>query len=567
MKNFFEKMKIKKRLITSYVMIIGVFGIVSVFIMGALIFMVADYNHVIDHYAFPQGDIGRAMNASAEVRSATRGMVGYDTEEMIAQMTSQHATAVDEFEHYLEELRASCESKEEKEMLAAIDTAWKNYCEAETEIIALGATTDKEASDKAQHMMSEKLEPVYHELDVALLALMDYNVEKGHKEQTRLQILEIVLIVGMVITVVLVLGFATNITAIIAKSIETPLKALEKRLTEFAGGDLSSPFPTVRSKDELADMVKTASDMAERLTLVINDAGSLLTQMAGGNYNIRITNEEYYQGEFHNLIVEIKNMNRQMNETLKNVDEAAKQVAEGSSNMAEAAQNLAEGATEQAATVQEMQATINDLNNGIQTTAEQLGKAYQEARKYAQSAEESRSDMEELMGAMRRISDSSEKIGAIISEIEDIASQTNLLSLNASIEAARAGEAGRGFAVVADQIRNLAEQSAQSAVDSRNLIEASIREVEEGNRVAMKSADSLRDVVSGVHSIADSAKKISEISNDQANAMDQADMGINRIAEVVQSNSATAEELSATSEELTAQAVTLSEMIDKFELQ
>ena len=158
------------------------------------------------------------------------------------------------------------------------------------------------------------------------------------------------------------------------------------------------------------------------------------------------------------------------------------------------------------------------------------------------------------------------KIGEATKLIANIASQTNLLSLNASIEAARAGEAGRGFAVVADQIRTLAEQSAQSAVDSRTLIEASLNEVSNGNKGANEASASLQNVVVGVHAIADSAKEMKEISASQAMAMEQADVGINKIAEVVETNSATAQEAFATSEELTAQAVTMSNLVSRFEL-
>ena len=252
--------------------------------------------------------------------------------------------------------------------------------------------------------------------------------------------------------------------------------------------------------------------------------------------------------------------------TVRGVDDASGQVLTGSTNLAEAAQSLAEGATDQAASVEEMQATINELTSGIKTTAEELGTAYDEAYKYAEIAEGSRGDMEVLVQAMSRINETSEKIGAIITQIEDIASQTNLLSLNASIEAARAGEAGKGFAVVADQIRNLAEQSAKSAVDSKALIEAAIHEVGDGNMYAEKASTSLREVVDGIQAIADSAKKIKEISIEQADSMEQVEATAERIAEVVQNNSAAAQETSATSEELTAQATTLSGMVSVFKL-
>ena len=175
--------------------------------------------------------------------------------------------------------------------------------------------------------------------------------------------------------------------------------------------------------------------------------------------------------------------------------------------------------------------------------------------------------MNTMMSAMQRINDASTRIGDIISEIESIAAQTNLLSLNASIEAARAGESGRGFAVVADQIRELADQSAQAAVDTRELIEGSIREVTEGNRAAERASNAIESVVDGIKQIADFSKNLKVMVEDQTEAMRQAELGINQISEVVQSNAATAEEASATSEELSAQANILDELVGQFVLE
>ena len=171
-----------------------------------------------------------------------------------------------------------------------------------------------------------------------------------------------------------------------------------------------------------------------------------------------------------------------------------------------------------------------------------------------------------MMAAMDRINATSSQIQNIIGEIEDIAEQTNLLSLNAAIEAARAGEAGRGFAVVADQIGNLAAQSAKSAVDTRALIEGSMQEVEEGNKVALMAEKALKEVVEGVKNIAEASKKLSERSQEQADAMEQVGVGITKISEVVQSNSATAQETSATSQQLAAQSFTMSDLVGRFKV-
>ena len=540
-----NNMNIKGRLNYVFRLIIIAFSVVAVVISAMMIYMSMDYRRVLKRYAFPQGDIATAMSEAAEIRGASRGVVGYDSVSLISSMKKQHDEHVEAFEAKLEQIRPIMSSKAGKECMDKIDKAWAEYKEIDEKVIKLGATTDSNQSLKAQSMMLNETAPKYEALDNALNELMDTNVAKGDAEKLKLEIFLIIAIVAAIGIIAAVVVVASKAAHAIAKSIEEPLDGMMARFETFAQGDLDSPFPEVETKDEISDLIDSAHAMAERLHNIISDAGKLMGEMADGNFAIATEHEDQYTGAFNALLLGIRNMNRQMNSTLKGVEDASKQVAEGSANLSDAAQSLAEGATDQAATVEEMQATINDLNEGIQKTAEQL---------------------EALMGAMARISEASEKIGNIISEIESIASQTNLLSLNASIEAARAGDAGRGFAVVADQIRTLAEQSAKSAVDSRNLIEASIYEVGEGNKIATKASDSLKEVVDGVQSIAESAKKMRDVSTSQAAGMEQADVAIARIAEVVQANSATSQETSATSEELTAQATTLSEMVAQFKL-
>lgn len=202
----------------------------------------------------------------------------------------------------------------------------------------------------------------------------------------------------------------------------------------------------------------------------------------------------------------------------------------------------------------------------MKKSAESADESYVRAQQYAGEADNSQAEMNTMMAAMERINTASMKIGSIISEIESIASQTNLLSLNASIEAARAGELGRGFAVVAAEIRELADQSAKAAVDTRELIEGSIREVAEGNHAAERASNAIGSVMTGIQQIADFSKNLKIMVEDQAEAMRQAEIGINQISEVVQSNAATAQQASATSQELSAQATILDELVGQFSL-
>ena len=352
----------------------------------------------------------------------------------------------------------------------------------------------------------------------------------------------------------------------ISKGIADPLGALSKRLKTFAMGNLSDPFPKTDTEDEVADMAEETVNMANTLSLIIKDAGNFLEEMATGNFGTETKIPQQYVGEFSNIRDSMIAMNHKMNETLKRIEEASVQVSAGASNMAQASQNLAEGAMDQAGSVEELHATITDITNGVEKAAETAESSYVEAKRYAVEADKGREEMEVMVKAMERINETSQKIGNIISEIEDIASQTNLLSLNAAIEAARAGEAGKGFSVVAEQIGSLAEQSTKSAVNTRKLIESTIEEMEEGNQAATNAANSLQKMVDGIEKIAESSKNLSDIAKDQAQAMVQAEIGVNHISEVVQANSATAQETSATSEELSAQASMVSDLVGMFQL-
>lgn len=561
-----NKMYIGKRLKHSFRMVIALFGVLLALVAVAMTYMVNDYKRVLNNFAYPQGDIALLMNESAEVRAATRGIIGYDADEYIAEMQTQHEAAVAEFERRLEIVRPTMITPEGYAAMDAIDKAWSAFKEADAEVAEFGASTDIEISKQAQQINFDKVAPLYAALDDALVDLMNINIEKGDNEEAFLGWMTLVVLIAIVAVVVGAVIFSTKLSVFIAQSIARPLGELQDRFATFAEGDLDSALPEVDTQDEIAELIGSTSVMAERISVIIKDMGRLLNEMADGNFAIATECEEQYVGGFHPLLLSVRQMNRQLDKIIRGVSEASSQVLEGATNLAEASISVAEGATDQAAAVEEMQATIDELSSGIKTTADELENSYQEAHKYAAIAEESHEDMKMLMQAMERISETSSKIGEIIAQIEDIASQTNLLSLNASIEAARAGEAGRGFAVVADQIRNLAEQSATSAVDSKALIEAAIYEVEEGNKSAEKAALSMKDVVDGVQKVADSAQRMKEKSYEQSIAMEQADAAVGKIAEVVQNNSASAEETSATSEELSAQATALNDMAEIFTL-
>lgn len=565
MKKGYE-LKIRERLSKSYLQVIFIASISAIVGIIALLVMARTYNNALNNYGFSQGDIGKAMTAFSGARSEVRAAVGYTDEDIISDAKDTYYTRKDSFQQYLDDIESSMVTQAGKDAYNQIVKDLDGYWDLSDQLIEEGSTTDQEISKKVQRREADELGPAYQVVYNDLKNLMNVNVQKGDQIESVLAVMEIIAVIIMIAVIILSILSGRRYGNQIADGISKPLQQISERLKTFAEGDLDSEFPEHDAKDEVAEMIETARQMADNLNVIISDSGKLLNEMADGNFAIATEHEERYTGKFNDLLVGIRNMNRKIDESLRQVEETAEQVSLGSGNMAEAAQSLAEGATEQAGAVEELQATIADITANVEHTAENLQKSHADARKYADDADHSREQMHAMVEAMQRISESSMKIENIISELEDIASQTNLLSLNASIEAARAGEAGKGFAVVADQIRKLAEQSAASAVSTRELIEGSIHDVEEGNKAVALVSETLDEVIKGINDIADTSKSLSENSQSQATAMAQAEQGVNQISEVVQSNSAMAQETSATSEELSAQAETLDNLVRQFTL-
>lgn len=555
-----RRMKIKKRLVRSFIYTVILAGLGGVVCLVMLLLLNSRYSTALELNGFIQGDIGEYNTYLNRGGAMTRDIIVLDEMAEREEAKQELASCDEKVAYYLDIFEDMLETDEERQLLADIKKEYPIYLEYREKAISMGGQGDcQEGLELFREMAAPHLRKIMADSE----ALLAYNVQRGDEISKSLDRMSRIAIVVVVVLMLGAISGAMKFALFTAKDIEDPILKVQEAAGKMACGQLDFQLD-IKGENEFKEMADYFNVAIAKIHKYLSTIEYGLDEVGKGNFLVRPDVE--FEGAFIKIKEAIENIITNLNSAMLQINDGSEQVAIGASQLAESAQTLAEGATQQAHAVEELTQTIETVAQAATESAGKASGAHEEAKKYALIAEEGDRELKMLTDAMERITQTSQKIEVIISEIEDIASQTNLLSLNASIEAARAGDAGRGFAVVADQIGKLASDSAQYAIDTRNLIAESIAEIGIGNEITGKTAFSLQQVMQGMEQMAVASEETSVLLSQQSVTMEEIRKEITQIADVIRDNSAAAEQTSATSEELLAYSETLKELVSYFKL-
>ena len=460
----------------------------------------------------------------------------------------------------------SADSKAQKGQAGyeAANTGWEKYRAASDEILQLSREGKQQEAAK---LMTGEVYEEYKAFAEELTTLRDEFQAELDRAKTMANVCTVIIFIVIVAAGLAIAVVTTLIGGIITNSITEPVEQIEAAVASLRKGELSNvEMLTYESEDEFGDTIRNLKEAMGILADYVSEISVEVKAIAQGDLTRNGDDITDFLGDFSELKTSLLYILKRFNSTLTEISNLAEQVSSNSSEVENASKSLADGATEQAGVIEELNATIDTVVDLAADTAKVTQNASARVKASANKANEEKEKMNDLLKEMEHITEISKEIGNIITDIEDIASQTNLLSLNASIEAARAGEAGRGFAVVADQIGKLAADSAKSAVNTRELIDKTLVEIEKGNTITRTTAESFNQIIEDMKSFAELAENTMEKANSQAESLEQIGQGIEQLSGVVQGNAASSEENTAISINLAEGAAKMRDRVNIFKL-
>lgn len=513
---FYYNMKISAKLLTGFLIV----ALLAATVGGIGVFQLkkasTDYPAIYENYGLPLSNITYVTDSFQRIRVNLREM-------MLQTDDAKQAAYPDKIKDFgkiidsnITVLETSAKTAGDKALVASLKTAWADFGGIRDRIIAL--ILNGRETEAIELCQGDEALALNNKMNESIQNIISAYIKEGGQTAKDLSaatdrtIFVLIAIVAFAALMAIVLGM--SISKVISKPLKNMLGAAEK----IADGDLSLSLKSTTT-DEIG-----------------------MLQMA------------------------FRKMLNNLNEVMNNINTASEQVAVGARHVSESSMALSQGATEQAGSVEELSASIEEMSSQTKQNADNADEANSLAEKAKINALNGNEQMKDMLKAMNEINVSSANISRIIKVIDDIAFQTNILALNAAVEAARAGQMGRGFAVVAEEVRNLAARSAEAAKETTEMIEGSIKKVNDGTKMANETASALKVIVEDVTKAALLVNNIASASNEQAIGISQIAQGLSQVSMVVQSNSATSEESAAASEELSGQAEMLKDQVQRFKL-
>lgn len=556
----FKNTKIGKKLITTFILVGVISSIGGVVGLSVMTNINSNYSRALSDYGFAQGDIGLFNSEFNESRAELKDLMILTN----LQSKQKHVDQLDKINAEviadLANMKKGIVNEKELSYYNDIKDNFDKYSQAITQVVDLAK---ENSNNQAYSTMIGQATPFSDKIKTSTEALITLKTKTGNELAANLATQNRMGTFAIIFVIIITFLTSILIALSIARSISKPAIEMADAANRLAEGDLSV-LVNVDSTNEIGQLGAALSKTIRTLRSYIDDIKNSIAQLAQGDLNIAEGVE--FKGDFIELRDSILAIAISLSDTFAQINQASAQVSSGSEQVSDGAQALAQGATEQASSIEELSASITEISAHVKENSKHAADANTSAMLVSSEIDVSSKYMDEMITAMSEINNSSSQIGKIIKTIEDIAFQTNILALNAAVEAARAGAAGKGFAVVADEVRNLASKSAAAAKDTTALIENSMKQVENGTRIADQTAKSLVKVVAGAKVVTNTVDEISKASSQQSEAISQITLGVDQISNVVQTNSATAEESAAASEELSGQAQVLQTLITKFKL-
>lgn len=554
----FRNIKIRARMLISYgiiIILLLIASVIALFMLQKVGTNLTNFYHNNYTVTVEAWKARRSMQAArADIMQSILETDQAATEQLIEQAEQELALMRGTFPIIRERFRGDIE------LVSQVENVLEEAIPYRDQIFEL---TRENKKTEAAKLVNEKYVPLLDKMG-DLLSQISETAGKNAKtmvEQGNTFVFTAIAVVCVVAGVSIVLAVALGVY--IADGICKPVTELEKAAADISAGKLDTDI-SYQSGDELGRLADSMRATINDLRFYIQDFGYVMAELSKGNLTVNTKAE--YQGNFADLQHSIMTLTEALNDTLRRLNESAEQVASGSEQVSFGAQALSRGASEQAASIEEVGDAIAMVSCQVKNNEDNAMQARLEARRVEEEMTASNQKMLDMISAMKDINETSGAIRKIIKTIENIAFQTNILSLNAAVEAARAGEAGKGFGAVADEVRNLAAKSAEASKSTAQLIQNAVAAVEKGTLIADETAKALMISGENVNNVACRVNEISEASTMQTESIIQINESIAQISEVVQSNSATAEESAAASEELSAQSQLLRGLAGRFKL-